>query len=149
MAMPHFPERVLRQPLGFSLIGMGVGNPAPSATYQAKRLIYQQKIASKHAEHPAVLHRGATRMLGATYVLRHPRTGGYWFRRRVPDHLRAVIGRREITKTLGTKCLSEAKRLSRPYADATDRLFDEALGRVGDGASAIKSQSNPALAITR
>jgi hypothetical protein len=41
--MPHFPERVFRQPLGFSLFGMGVGNPAPSATYQAKCLMYQQK----------------------------------------------------------------------------------------------------------
>lgn len=79
---------------------------------------------------PPVLHRGATRMLGATYVQRHPRTGGYWFRRRVPDHLRPIIGRREITKTLGTKCLSEAKRLSRPYADATDDLFDEAQERL-------------------
>ena len=78
-------------------------------------------------------------MLGATYVQRHPRTGGYWFRRRVPDHLRPIIGRREITKTLGTKSLAEAKRLSRPYADATDDLFDEALGRLGNGASAIKS----------
>lgn len=74
-------------------------------------------------------------MLGATYIQRHPRTGGYWFRRRVPDHLRPIIGRREIIKTLGTKCLAEAKRLSRPYADATDDLFDEALGRLADGAS--------------
>jgi integrase len=84
-------------------------------------------------------------MLGATYVLRHPRTGGYWFRRRVPDHLRPIIGRREITKTLGTKCLSEAKRLSRPYADATDQLFDEALGRVGDGAPSepVAAASSP------
>lgn len=86
-------------------------------------------------------------MLGATYVLRHPRTGGYWFRRRVPDHLRPIIGRREITKTLGTKCLSEAKRLSRPYADATDDLFDEALGRVGNGASSepVAAASSPTL----
>lgn len=132
---------LLNRPRGLTL--SAGSNPAPSAIYQAKCLKYQQKSASKRAEHPTVLHRGATRMLGATYVLRHPRTGGYWFRRRVPDHLRAVIGRREITKTLGTKCLSEAKRLSRPYADATDAVFDQALGRVGDGAS-----SEPAAAIS-
>lgn len=72
-------------------------------------------------------------MLGATYVQRHPRTGGYWFRRRVPDHLRPVIGRREITKTLATKSLDEAKRRSRTLADATDALFDEAEGREGSG----------------
>lgn len=65
-------------------------------------------------------------MLGATYVLRHPRTGGYWFRRRVPDHLRPMIGQQEITRSLRTRNLSEAKRLSRAFADATDQLFDQA-----------------------
>lgn len=68
-------------------------------------------------------------MLGATYVKRHPRTGGYYFRRRVPDHLKPTIGTVEIIRSLGTKCLSEAKRLSRTLADATDALFDEAEGR--------------------
>ena len=38
-------------------------------------------------------------------------TGMYWLRKRVPDDLRAVIGRTEVKKTLGTKNPVEAKRL--------------------------------------
>jgi hypothetical protein len=71
-------------------------------------------------------------MLGATYIQRHPKTGGYWFRRRVPDHLRAVIGQREITRSLSTKSLSEAKLRSRPLANATDELFIQASARVAE-----------------
>jgi hypothetical protein len=67
-------------------------------------------------------------MLGATYVKRHPRTGGYYFRRRVPDHLKPTIGTVEIIRSLATKSLDEAKRRSRTLADATDALFDEAEG---------------------
>ncbi|AEO47159.1 DUF6538 domain-containing protein [Rhodospirillum rubrum] len=70
-------------------------------------------------------------MLGATYVKRHPRTGGYYFRRRVPDHLKPSIGTVEIIRSLATKSLDEAKRLSRPLADATDALFEEAEGLGG------------------
>lgn len=72
-------------------------------------------------------------MLGATYVKRHPRTGGYYFRRRVPDHLKPTIGTVEIIRSLATKSLDEAKRRSRTLADATDALFDEAEGREGSG----------------
>lgn len=72
-------------------------------------------------------------MLGATYVKRHPRTGGYYFRRRVPDHLKPTIGTVEIIRSLATKSLDEAKRRSRTLADATDALFDEAEGLEGSG----------------
>jgi integrase len=72
-------------------------------------------------------------MLGATYVKRHPRTGGYYFRRRVPDHLKPTIGTVEIIRSLATKSLDEAKRRSRTLADATDALFDEAEGRDSSG----------------
>ncbi|WP_330981764.1 DUF6538 domain-containing protein [Rhodospirillum rubrum] len=34
----------------------------------------------------------------------------------------------EIIRSLATKSLDEAKRLSRPLADATDALFEEAEG---------------------
>ncbi|WP_082487271.1 DUF6538 domain-containing protein [Methylobacterium sp. Leaf89] len=34
---------------------------------------------------------------------RHPKTGMYWFRRRVPRELRSLLGRNEERKTLGTK----------------------------------------------
>ena len=71
-------------------------------------------------------------MLGATYVQRRSKTGGYWFRRRVPDPLRPVIGTNEITRSLGTKSLSEAKRRSRSYANATDDLFEKASMRMAE-----------------
>jgi integrase len=42
---------------------------------------------------------------------KHPDTGMYWLRKRVPDDLRAVLGKREVKQTLGTKNPAEAKRL--------------------------------------
>jgi integrase len=83
-------------------------------------------------------------MLGATYIQRHPKTGGYWFRRRVPDQLRSVIGQREITRTLGTKSLNEAKRRSRSLANATDELFIEASGFISHEGNDGTASSNPA-----
>jgi len=41
---------------------------------------------------------------------KHPKTGVYWLRRRVPDHLQTLVGRTEIRNSLGTKDPSEAKR---------------------------------------
>lgn len=42
---------------------------------------------------------------------KHPDSGYYWFRRRVPDELRALVGKREERYSLGTRDPSEAKRL--------------------------------------
>ncbi|MDR3471682.1 MAG: hypothetical protein P4M09_08335, partial [Devosia sp.] len=42
---------------------------------------------------------------------KHPKTGIYWLRRRVPDRLRELVGKLEIKKSLGTKDPTEAKRL--------------------------------------
>ena len=40
---------------------------------------------------------------------KHPKTGLYWLRKRVPDALRAKVGRREIRRSLGTRDPAEAK----------------------------------------
>ncbi|MBB3952352.1 DUF6538 domain-containing protein [Aureimonas jatrophae] len=40
---------------------------------------------------------------------KHPRTGVYWFRMRVPADLVAAVGRKEITRSLETKDPSEAR----------------------------------------
>ena len=40
---------------------------------------------------------------------KHPKTGLYWLRKRVPDALRAKLGRREIRRSLGTRDPAEAK----------------------------------------
>jgi integrase len=40
---------------------------------------------------------------------KHPKTGFYWLRKRVPDALRAKCGRREVRRSLGTRDPAEAK----------------------------------------
>ncbi len=42
---------------------------------------------------------------------KHPRTGIYWFRKRVPGDLVERIGRKEVTQSLDTRDPLEAKRL--------------------------------------
>lgn len=42
---------------------------------------------------------------------KHPRTGIFWLRKRVPDDLRGVVGKTELTKSLGTRDPAVAKRL--------------------------------------
>ena len=41
---------------------------------------------------------------------KHPNSGVYWLRKRVPDDLRQVIGKREEKRSLGTRNADEAKR---------------------------------------
>jgi integrase len=49
--------------------------------------------------------------LSMTRPWKHPDSGYYWFRKRVPDDLREAIGRREERFSLGTREPNEAKRL--------------------------------------
>jgi hypothetical protein len=42
---------------------------------------------------------------------KHPDSGFYWFRKRVPDDLREAVGKREERFSLGTRDPTEAKRL--------------------------------------
>jgi len=42
---------------------------------------------------------------------KHPKTGVYWLRKRVPDDLRATVGLAEYKRTLKTKDPAEAKRV--------------------------------------
>jgi integrase len=42
---------------------------------------------------------------------KHPKTGIYWLRKRVPDDLRALVGKQEYKRSLKTKDPAEAKRL--------------------------------------
>jgi len=53
---------------------------------------------------------------------KHPKTGMYWLRRRVPAHLIAVVGRSEEKRSLRTKDPAEAKRLfTRAMAEIEER----------------------------
>jgi hypothetical protein len=49
--------------------------------------------------------------LSMTRPSKHPKSGIYWFRKRVPDDLRNLIEKREERFSLGTRDPSEAKRL--------------------------------------
>jgi hypothetical protein len=49
--------------------------------------------------------------LSMTRPKKHPDSGYYWFRKRVPDDIRNLIGKREERFSLGTRDPSEAKRL--------------------------------------
>jgi hypothetical protein len=40
---------------------------------------------------------------------RHPVTGIYWYRKRVPDALRSIVGKREEKVSLKTRDPAEAK----------------------------------------
>ena len=52
--------------------------------------------------------------------------GSYRFRRRVPDHLKSLIGKPEWVAALGTKDKAEANRLVVPHIGRTDRIISDA-----------------------
>ncbi len=56
-----------------------------------------------------VVHTGGTQMGLRTMLVKHPKTGVYQFRKRIPKELVAIFGRNEIKKSLSTKNPAEAK----------------------------------------
>ena len=60
------------------------------------------------------------------YLITHPESEKYWFRRRVPGHLHRAIGRQEIKVSLRTSITREAIRRCRITANEVDKLFLEA-----------------------
>lgn len=71
---------------------------------------------------------------------RHPDSGIYYLRRRVPDDLRAIIGKTEIRRSLNTRNHHQAKSaFAAAYAES-ERLFNDAR----NGRSAASSET-PAL----
>ena len=58
-----------------------------------------------------------------TYVQWFEPTKAWRFRRRVPDHLRQIIGKREWTETLPARNRAEAERLAIPLIDETNRII--------------------------
>ncbi|MBR9972686.1 DUF6538 domain-containing protein [Magnetospirillum sulfuroxidans] len=75
-------------------------------------------------------------MFGCACMFRHKKTGYYWFRRAVPKRFRSIIGKTEITKSLGTKNYEDAKRANRRVADEVDALFEQAKGKLAASAAA-------------
>jgi hypothetical protein len=50
-------------------------------------------------------------VLAMSRPFKHPKTGIYWFRKRVPADLVPILGRHEVTESLETRDASEAKQL--------------------------------------
>lgn len=65
------------------------------------------------------------------------RKGTYHYRRRVPDALVAVIGKREVHHSLGTSNLSEAKKRRTLWDLRWDARFQEAASEAAGGVKAI------------
>ena len=69
------------------------------------------------------------------YLIRHPQSSHFWFRRRVPQHLRPALGRTEIRVSLQTPIPHDAVQRCRLTANIVDKLFAEAEARnerIGD-----------------
>ena len=74
--------------------------------------------------------------------LKHPKTGGYYYRKVVPAHLRKALGRTEFRISLGTKDLREAKRR---YPEKAAEV-EAALARAGGGPLSLTNREVYALA---
>jgi integrase len=68
--------------------------------------------------------------LSMTRPQKHSSSGYYWFRKRVPDDLRSLIGKREEHFSLGTRDPGEAKRLhALKLAEVEERWANLRLGQ--------------------
>jgi hypothetical protein len=52
---------------------------------------------------------------------KHPNSGVYWLRKGVPEDLRALVGKREEKRSLGTRDPIEAKRKHSDTSDCCSR----------------------------
>jgi len=82
-------------------------------------------------------------MFGCACMFRHKKTGYYWFRRAVPKRFRSIIGKTEITKSLGTKNYEDAKRANRRVADEVEALFEQAKAKLTALAAASAIEFTP------
>ena len=53
----------------------------------------------------------------------HPKTGVFWFRRRIPKDFVTLVGRREEKASLGTKDVGEAKRRHAAHAALVEQRW--------------------------
>jgi len=95
-----------------------------------------------HLVHRVVSHRGPTRVgrgpvsRATARPSRYPRSGVYYFRRRVPAHLAGQFGRTVEKRSLGTKYPSEARIRFAEIAAEFDELWHVSSSAVyGDSGS--------------
>ena len=94
--------------IGASLSGVRIP-PSPPALQKAQQI--HKVIDLQWLTPPDWYTRVVHMILMTASPWKHPDSGFYWFRRRVPDDLRALVGQREERFSLGTREPAEAKRL--------------------------------------
>lgn len=78
---------------------------------------------------------------------KHPNTGVYWLRKRVPDELRDVLGKREEKRSLRTKDPTEAKiRHSEALLEVERRWEAVRTGRTGNAGGTLSPAEAERLA---
>lgn len=77
---------------------------------------------------------------------KHPDTGIYYFRRAAPDDLRAVIGRREEKRSLGTKDPAVAKVAHAPVAAEVEVEVEAKWQNLRRGVQVITAKQAHAIA---
>lgn len=70
---------------------------------------------------------------------RPPNSKYYWIRKRVPDDLRPIVGKREIKKSLGTSDPREAKRIAITVCAEIDATLERARRSLTMGAAEIEA----------
>src|SRR5262249_44091211 len=78
---------------------------------------------------------------------KHPKLGTYYFRKVVPVHLRAAVGKTELRIPLGTKEVSEAKLRSPAAAAKADALLARAPGGPAKAADVTDAEIDRLAAI--
>jgi integrase len=80
-------------------------------------------------------------VLAMSRPTKHPKTGVYWFRKRVPADIGVLTGRKEVNKTLGTKDPEEAKRRFAEVLAEYEREWAEL--RLGNGSVSRSGLGGP------
>src|SRR5690606_10348348 len=79
-----------------------------------------------------------------THLVR--RAGRIYYRRRVPDALRAIVGRTEVWRSLGTDSPTVALRRSHQIAAEIERGFEQARARLGMAVDPALLEGTPPIA---
>lgn len=87
----------------------------------ANRLKSQETLVDGMLSSPQWSTQWVHMVLRMSRPVKHPTTGVYLFRRRVPRHLQSLVGTAEVKRSLGTKDPNKAKRLYLETAEAVER----------------------------
>ena len=114
---------------GFDVDFIGSSAAAPSSPMGRRSDVPGREANKPRGTNPSprpVSSAGCDVVRALQFIGRHPKGGVLPFRRDVPPHLRAVLGQKVVTETLGTKHGGDAFRLGFAIVGKYQELFDEA-----------------------